>query len=92
MARKKPEAIQALERIKPRCADCDDDAVVLFEKRNLCERHYVAASTRNAPNAMRAAGLDRRPGESSEHHRKRVFAYLRENATFKRFGVEGAVS
>jgi hypothetical protein len=75
------EAVQALNAPppKPRCTDCEADAIVRYEGRNLCEPHYVAASTRGAPAAMARAGLDRKPNESIDAWRKRVLTWLKQN-------------
>ena len=87
MARKKPEAMQALDAIKPakpRCTACEQDALVAEKTpegwKMFCEVHYVANAQARAQESMTNAALARLPGESIEKWRARAFTWLRDRA------------
>lgn len=73
-----------------RCADCPDMARMRIQVdgvwRKVCETHYLAYAKQAAEGALAKHGLERKPGESAQDHRKRLFAWLNENARVKRFG------
>jgi hypothetical protein len=79
MARKKPEAVQVLERItRPKCAECEAVAIIRDGPDELCEAHYVAKAQREAERNM-PDELMPQPGESPEQLRTRRLKWLRES-------------
>lgn len=85
MAKKKPEAIQALDAlaVRPKCNRCDADAILLFAGENLCDSCRNEIRLQEAAQSL-PAKLKRWPDEPLDAWRKRAFTWLKEEA--KRIG------
>jgi hypothetical protein len=92
MARKKTEAVKALEAMaaaaRPTCTDCEAPAILTSgDGKPRCGDCADARHAREAAGALERAGLQREPGEPAEAYRKRMFRWLRQTVTVKRFGT-----
>jgi hypothetical protein len=87
MARKKPEAIETLEKLtsRPKCGRCDEEAIARVDNEYLCEAHYVTRQDGEARQRFADLGLERAPGESQVAWRKRVIAHIKSNIKVKTF-------
>jgi hypothetical protein len=91
MARKKSEAVQALEAMKAQTqhTPCAYDGCELAARmrvqtetgpQNVCDTHYDEHFRREAEKGCQALGLVRKPGESAENYRLRVSAWIKDRA------------
>ena len=89
MARKKPEAIVALEAIRPSCR-CGEEARMRVQTgdgwENVCEAHYLEHFKQLAEIDCESWGIQRKLGENPKNYHMRVSAWLKEKAarSFKR--------
>lgn len=79
MPRKKPEAMVALNKIAVKCAQCDADAIVWEDGKDLCRRCYVDNATLRAQERITALGLARRDGENLTAWNRRLKAWLQDH-------------
>lgn len=66
----------ALDAIKPRCADCSENAIATVDGAEVCLTHYEARHAEKAKCNVDPALL-RQPGESPLAYQERMSAWLR---------------
>lgn len=86
MPRKKTEATQALEAIRPSCA-CGAPAIMRHAGRDWCSECRDQQHLEDARANLKGTDLERLPGEPIGAWRKRVVVWLRRNSRIKRFGT-----